>query len=188
MFWVDDSFYDSISMSLKGKCSILAAQGSVVDGSAESALQWISQIQGEWLVVFDNIDNSSPGVVAKFIPSGNSGSILINSRNRSMGRVIGFENLIEITEMEESDAITLLLRASNLSSSAEHIQAAKGIVAELGYIPLAIDQAGAYIEAGKCDINEYLRRFSMHHKTLMSDATFKGASGYDQTVCINCSK
>ena len=88
-----------------------------------------------------------------------------------MGRVIGFENLIEIKEMEESDAVALLLRVGNLSSSAEHIQAAKGIVAELGYIPLAIDQAGAYIEAGRCDINKYLRRFSLHCKTLMSDAT-----------------
>ena len=139
MFWVDASSHDSISMSLKGICSIPAAQGSVVDGPVESALQWISQIQGEWLVVFDNADNPSPGVVAKFISPGNRGSILITSRNKSMGRVIGFENLIEITEMEESDAITLLPRASNLSSSAEHIQAAKGIVAELGYIPLAID-------------------------------------------------
>ena len=165
-----------------GICNIPAAQGCVVDGSVKSALQWISQIQGEWLIVFDNADNPSPGVVAKFIPPGNRGNILITSRNKSMGRVIGFENLIEITEMEESDAITLLLRVSNLSSSAEHIQAAKGIVAKLGYIPLAIDQAGAYIEAGKCDINKYLRRFAMHSQTLMSDATFKGASGYDQTV------
>ena len=182
VFWVDASSHDSIKISLKGICSIPAAQGPVVDGSVESALQWIFQIQGEWLIVFDNADNPSPGVVAKFIPPGNRGNILITSKNKSMGRVIGFKNLIEITEMEESDAITLLLRVSNLSLSADHIQAAKGIVAELGYIPLAIDQAGAYVEAGKCDINEYLRRFSMHCQTLMSDATFKGASGYDQTV------
>ena len=169
-------------MSLKGICCIPAAQGSVMDGSAESALRWISQIQEEWLIVFDNADNPSPGVVAKFIPPGNKGNILITSRNKSMGRVIGFENSIEITEMEESDAITLLLRVSNLSLSDEHMQAAKGVVAKLGYIPLAIDQAGAYIEAGKCDINKYLTRFSLHHQTLMSDATFKGTSGYDQTV------
>ena len=182
MFWVDASSHDSISMSLKGICSIPAAQGFVVDGSVDSALQWISQIQGEWLIVFDNADNPSPGVVAKFVPPGNRGNILITSRNKSMGRVIGYKNSIEITEMEESDAITLLLRVSNLGLSSEHTQAAKGIVTELGCIPLAIDQAGAYIEAGKCDINRYLRRFSIHHQTLMSDATFKGASGYNQTV------
>ena len=169
-------------MSLKGVSSIPAAQAFGVNGSVESVLWWIAHIQKEWLIVFDNADDPSPAVVAKFIPTGNRGNILITSRNRSMGRVIGFKDLIEVTEMEESDAITLLLRVSDLDSSPEHIQTAQGIVAELGYIPLAIDQAGAYIESGKCDINKYLRRFFIHRQTLMSDATFKGASGYDQTV------
>ena len=79
-----------------------------------------------------------------------------------MGRLIAFENVIEINEMEEGDAITLFLKAGCLDASAEHLQAAKDIVASLGYMPLAIDQAGAYIEAGKCDINKYLEQFSSH--------------------------
>ena len=40
---------------------------------------------------------------------------------------------------------------------------------ELGCIPLAVDHAGAYTETGNCNINEYLRQFSMHHKTFMTD-------------------
>ena len=182
VFWVDASSFDSISMSLKGVTSIPAAQAFGVNGSVESVLQWIAHIQKEWLIVFDNTDGPSPEVVAKFIPSGNRGNILVTSRNKSMGRVTAFKSLIEITEMEESDAITLLLKGSSLCLSAEHIQAAKGIVAEPGYIPLAIDQAGAYIEAGRCNINEYLRRLFIHCQTLMSDATFKGTSGYNQTM------
>ena len=182
MFWIDASSLDSISVSLKGISRIPVAQASGVAGSVGSVLQWIFCIQEEWLIVFDNADDPSPEAVAKFIPPGIRGNILITSRNRSMGRVIGFGNLIEITEMEESDAVALLLRVSDLDPLPEHIQTAKGIVAELGYIPLAIDQAGAYIEAGKCDISRYLRRFFMHRQTLMSDATFKGASGYNQTV------
>ena len=53
---------------------------------------------------------------------------------------------------------------------------------ELYCIPLAIDHAGAYIAAGKCDIDKYLRQFSVHRQDLMSDATFKGASKYNKTV------
>ena len=159
-----------------------AAQKSGVDGSVESVLQWISFLQEEWLILFDNADNLPSKVVAKFIPSGNRGNILITSRNRSMGRTVSFENIIEINEMEELDAITLLLKAACLDPLPEHIQAAKEIVTELGCIPLAVDHAGAYIEAGRCDINNYLRQFFLHRKTLMSDATFTGASSYDQTV------
>ena len=178
VFWVDASSLENVLISLRG----IATQDSGMSDSVGSVLQWISHIQGEWLIVFDNADDISPGVVERFIPPGNRGNILITSRNRSMGRVIAFENLIEITEMEESDAITLLLRASHLDSLPEHERAAKQIVAELGCIPLAIDQAGAYIEAGKCGINKYLRQFSRHHQTLMSDTAFTGASDYNQTV------
>ena len=182
MFWVDASTLENINVSLKGISSIPAAQASCHDGSAESVLQWISFIQEEWLIVFDNADDLPPDVVAKFISPGNRGNILITSRNQSMGRLIGFENVIEINEMEEANAVTLLLKASHLDASAEHLQAAKNIVASLGCMPLAVDQAGAYIQAGNCGINEYLRQFSSHRLTLMSDATFRGASDYDRTV------
>src|SRR5271154_372001 len=166
-------------MSLQGISSIPAEQGT---GSIESTLQWISCIQGEWLIVFDNADDPHPELVAKFIPPGNRGNILITSRNSSMRRIISFENSIEIKEMEELDAISLLLKTSCLDSSAEHQQVAKKIVTELGCIPFAVNHAGAYIQAGKCDIDRYLRRLSLHRQTLMSDATFTGASHYDKTV------
>ena len=136
-----------------------AAQDSGMDGSVASALLWISRIQEEWLMVFDNADDPLPETVAKFIPPGNSGNIIITSRNRSMGS-IAFENIIEINEMEEPDAVALLLKASCLDASPEHLQAARRIVSELGRIPLAVDHAGAYIQAGKCGIDEYLRQFS----------------------------
>ena len=166
-------------MSIKGISSIPAAQASCLDGSVESVLQWVSGFQEDWLIVFDNADDLSPDEVVRFIPSGNRGNILITSRNRSMGRIISFENIIEVTEMEETDAIALLLRTSCLDTSAEHIEAAKKIVVELGYMPLAVDQAGAYIEAGKCAIDKYLAHFSLHCQTLMSDDAFRGASNYN---------
>jgi hypothetical protein len=100
-----------------------------------------------------------------------------------MGRIVRLlENSIEINEMEELDAITLLLRASCLNSSDKHIEAARKIVVELGCIPLAVDHAGVYIAAGKCNINTYLRLFSLRCQTLMTDVTIRGASNYDQTV------
>ena len=120
MFWVDASSHESITMSLKGISNMSAAQASGVDSSVESVLQWIACIQEEWLIVYDNADDLVPEVVAKFFPSGDGGNILITSRNRSMGRIISFRNMIEISEMEEPDAIALLLKASYLEQSAEH--------------------------------------------------------------------
>src|ERR1700734_1010117 len=182
VFWVDASSVESITMSLRGISSISAAQSSCLDGSVESVLQWMAVLQEEWLIVFDNADEPPVHLVERFIPPGNGGNILITSRNRSMGRITSFENIIEINEMAEADAINLLLRASCLDASAKHIEVAENIVTELGCMPLAVDQAGAYIEAGRCSIDKYLHQFSLHRQTLMSDATFKGASKYDRTV------
>ena len=157
VFWVDASSVESITASLRGISSIPAAQASCLDDSVDFVLQWMSSIQEEWLIVFDNADEPPVYVMEGFIPPGNRGNILITSRNQSMGRVISFENIIEISEIKVSDAITLLLKASHLNASAKHIEVAKNIVTELGCLPLAVDQAGAYIEAGRCSIDKYLQ-------------------------------
>ena len=108
VLWVDTSSLESILMSLRG----IAAQVSGMSGSieVESVLQWISHIQGEWLIVFDNVDSLSP--VARFIPPGNRDNILVTSRNESLERVIAFQNLIEITEMEEQDVRKITIRTT----------------------------------------------------------------------------
>ena len=123
LFWTDASSEESMETSLRHISSLPAAQHSGVDGSVESVFQWISFLQEEWLIVFDNADVPPPEVVEKFIPSGNRGNLLITSRNRSMGRIVSFENRIEIKEM----AITLLLKASCLDPLAfpEHLEVSK---------------------------------------------------------------
>ena len=52
-------------MSLRGMSSISAA--SCLDDSVESVLQWMSGIQEEWLIVFDNADDLPIYVVERFI-------------------------------------------------------------------------------------------------------------------------
>ena len=85
IFWVDASSEESMEMSLRGISSLsqAAAQNSV-----DSVLQWISFLQEEWLIVFDNADVPPPEVVEKFIPPGNRGNILITSRNRDRKSVV----------------------------------------------------------------------------------------------------
>ena len=79
VFWVDASSEESITMSLRGISSISAAQASCLDDSVESVLKWMSNIQEEWLIVFDNVDDPPVYVVERFIPPGNRGNILITS-------------------------------------------------------------------------------------------------------------
>ena len=65
MFWVDASSEESVTISLRG---IPAAQAACLDDSVESVLQWMSGIEEEWLMVFDNADSLSAYVVEKLYP------------------------------------------------------------------------------------------------------------------------
>ena len=148
-------------LSLKGILNVPGTTNSGLNEFSQSALQWMASLQEEWILVFDNAD-SAPEVVENFIPPGHRGNVLITSRNRSLGRLTQFENSLEIENMEKEDAISLLLKASGHTGQAEPNlwKMAEKIVTELCCLPLAIAQAGASIEAGLCDIHDYLFQFS----------------------------
>ena len=88
-----------------------------------------------------------------------------------------------VDEMEKGDSISLFLRAAFLDELSDELrQASQPIVTELCFLPLAVDQAGAAIASGLCDIHNYLQMYSMHHLELLDDPSFKGASKYGRAV------
>ena len=135
-------------------------------------------------MVFDNADVLSPAELEAYLPTpGKWGNILITSRNSAMQCLTLTENSLEVTEMKENDAIELLLKSSCLDTSRIDFQAdASKIVQELFCLPLAIDQAGAYIASGATTLGNYLVKYFEHQKTLLSHSEFTGASKYNRTV------
>jgi hypothetical protein len=183
VFWIDASSVGTITQALKGICNLPAAQSSGLDGSLESALHWIGSLKENYVMVFDNADVLSPAELEAYLPPGRGGNILITSRNSTMRNLTSPENSLEVTEMEENDAIELLLKASCLNPSSLEFQSeASKIVKELFCLPLAIDQAGAYIASGAATIGDYLAKYSDHRKTLLSHSEFTGASKYNRSV------
>ena len=159
------------------------SQSCGLDGSPESALWWIGSLKENYILIFDNADVLSPAALEVYFPPGMKGNILITSRNSAMMTLTSPQNSLEVTEMEERDAIGLLLKASCLESSTSAVQIqASNIVTKLFCFPLAIDQAGAYIASGATTIGDYLAKYSEHQKTLLSHSEFTGASKYNRTV------
>ena len=168
VFWIDASSIGTITQGLKGICNTPAAQSSRLDGSPESALHWIGFLKENYVLVFDNADVLSPAELEAYLPPGRGGNILITSRNSTMRSLASPENSLEIIEMEENDAIELLLKASFLDPCSMKFQnEASKIVKELCCLPLAIDQAGAYIGSGATSIGDYLEKYFEHTKTLL---------------------
>jgi hypothetical protein len=168
IFWIDASTESSIDLRLKQ----IAKAHNV---PAETALNWIAG-KDDWLLVYDNADGGYQ-VVERFLPPGKKGNILITSRNKAFGRITTSESSIEVDKMREEEAISLLQNSSMVGSEFV-VDTAKRLVAVLGFIPLAIDQAGAYVQACGFSLDDYLELYLTHRQRLMSHPSFKGASDY----------
>ena len=126
-------------------------------------------------MVFDNADGGY-NLVENHIPPGNNGNILVTSKNKMLERVTS-SNSLTIEGMKEEDAVALLLKCGQLKPASE--ESVKKIILLLDCVPLAIDQAGAYMHACQCDPDDYLQLYGKHPKDLLSNQTdFKPASGY----------
>jgi tetratricopeptide (TPR) repeat protein len=147
--------------------------------SVVSVLHWISQ-RTNWLMVYDGADGHYQ-TVGKYFPPGNEGNILITSRNVGLKRIS--LTSLKVLNMAEDEAATLLLKSARLDGMSEdNSNLVRKLASELGGIPIALDQARAYMLTTKCGIADYLELFTKHKHKLMSDPEFKGALDYDRTT------
>src|ERR1700692_1603521 len=178
ILWIDATTTDTIELALRDIATEPDARAAGVEKTAKSVIQWLSRIEHDWFIVFDNATGDNRGLV-QYLPQGDRGNILFTSRNLSLARHVSQEARIELGDMDEDDAISLLLKSSSVDAcSAKLWEAAGPIVKELCCLPLALDQAGAAIASGLCSIDDYLSRYSQHRRELLADATFEGASNY----------
>jgi tetratricopeptide (TPR) repeat protein len=126
---------------------------------AEGVLTWLRQKQS-WLLVIDNLDDIN--VAAGFLPeNGEHQHTLITTRNpNSTG--IPAEGL-EVPLLDPADSVDLLSTLSNISNSSQSTQANR-IVQELGYLPLGIEQAAAYVREVAGDFVTFLADYDKNRK------------------------
>jgi tetratricopeptide (TPR) repeat protein len=101
-----------------------------------------------WLLIYDNAE--TPEQLGPLLPPGGDGHVLVTSRYPAWGRVAE-PLLLDVLRREESVA---LLRRRTGSSE----EASVATLAEfLGDLPLALEEAAAYIEETQVGLTDYLR-------------------------------
>ena len=111
-----------------------------------------------WLLILDNIENLN--LVQQFVPDDRKGAVLLTTRRQVTEPTA---QALELELLPENDAILFLLKRTkvlaidvSLEDASEHdIGAARVVTNLLGNLPLALDQAGAYILETPCSITEY---------------------------------
>ena len=124
----------------------------------------------DWLLILDNVDD--PEMIADFLPVHSTGDVLITTRFQALGTLA---QSIEVEKMGLDEGVMFLLRRTKvlaadapLDQSTKDSQAhAIEIVTALDGLPLALDQAGAYIEETRCGLSRYLDLYGMRRKELL---------------------
>ncbi|KAG8737943.1 hypothetical protein FRC10_007523, partial [Ceratobasidium sp. 414] len=165
--WMDIIYVDATSReTLEGTLGGLALARKIGE-THESAMRWLESCCQPWLLVFDNADDPDLGL-AKLIPRGSHGSVLITTRLRTLitlGRPHGPGSSCAVGQMDAEEGLELLLRRAHMQDWAlpsEEIDAATSLVKNLGYLALAIVQAGAYILCTQISISKYRKQCLEH--------------------------
>ncbi|MFA4956509.1 MAG: FxSxx-COOH system tetratricopeptide repeat protein [Candidatus Methanoperedens sp.] len=118
--------------------------------------RWLENNSG-WLLVFDNADE--PGLLEDYIPINHKGHILLTSRAQQFDK-LGISNPVELEKMSLDEAKEFLLKRTGRSKPTEaENEAILKIAEKLDYLPLALEQAGAYIKELKSGFSNYLSSY-----------------------------
>jgi tetratricopeptide (TPR) repeat protein len=152
--------------------------------AARMTLSWLKD-QRSWLLVIDNLDDI--GIANQLLPENSPTThTLITTRDRNAAGIPA--EPFEVGVLDSTDAIQLLLNLSKISVSTDtpqHDQAAE-IVQELGYLPLAIEQAAAYIREVTHDLHLYSQQYLRNRKALQKWVP-KGNRQYTHSIATTWS-
>jgi tetratricopeptide (TPR) repeat protein len=118
--------------------------------------RWLAE-NSDWLLVVDDV--TEPTLVQAITPAFINGSVLLTSRASNF-RAIGIANPIVLDVLSNDDAVTFFFAASGRSlADPSEVAAARELVSELGCLPLALEQAAAYITDMQARFADYLTSF-----------------------------
>jgi tetratricopeptide (TPR) repeat protein len=130
---------------------------------AQRVREWF-RASGGWLLILDNVERTKD--IEEWIPEG--GHVLLTTRLLALGRIAAPLRLEKMSSEEGGNF--LLARARVADASEKEHAAARALAVEVGGLPLALDQAGAYMESRQVTATEYLAYYRREGPRLRAEA------------------
>ena len=146
----------------------------------QAVLKWLNT-KARWLLILDNVDEEGAhDAVLDLLPQLTNGHVLITSRRTTWAETT---EQIELDVLSERAAVEFLLdrTVKRRRNTATDATAAATAARLLGYLPLALEQAGAFIAKNAITFADYVQRWqSREQKVLGWNKNLLGR--YDQSV------
>ena len=133
----------------------------------DAALSWLNQHPG-WLMILDNVDSEeSASAVEDLIAQLSGGHILVTSRLSNYSNAV---TLLPVKVLSETAASEFLLRRTDGKRRRQpnDQQQAEALARELDCLPLALEQAGAYIAQRRLTLENYLQQWFQQRDKLLA--------------------
>jgi len=172
VLWVNAATRDELIISVVGLAALLnlpERQEQDQTKIVAAVNQWLITHNG-WLLIVDNADDLA--MVEDFLPRGGKGHLLLTTRAHATGALA---NDIDVEKLDTQKGMLLLLRRAKVLALDAPLDAvpvadrtaATVIVQEMDGLPLALDQAGAFIEETQCSVSDYLDRYRQRQDLLL---------------------
>ena len=174
IFWISGESNDLFQSSFSEMARQIGTFEQDFSVSLTRTLDWLRRRDGLWCLVIDNLDEIKMSPVMRKVLTGHwkhaaRGHIIITTRREVV-------EVSEETEIEEQCCIQL--RCLTEEEGIQFLQMRTGkaggedgdirkLVLELGGLPLALDQAGAYIRCLNQSIKDYVKRYQKQKLLLL---------------------
>ena len=179
VFWLAAENSESLMTSVQQIANLLqfpARESSNQSQLGEALRKWLT-VHQEWLIIADNVED--PGLLYPLLPSLGTGALLLTTRRQALGKQA---EVLVLPPMSQQEGISLLLRRSGQSRGSAFDESlppelpevapipagAAELVELLEGLPLALDQAGAYLEETGCQVSDYVQRYLHQRKQILA--------------------
>ncbi|MFJ5192459.1 tetratricopeptide repeat protein [Streptomyces sp. NPDC088394] len=157
VWWINAESPELIDAGLGALATRLCphwACGATAEERTAWAVAWLQWHPG-WLLVFDNVEH--PDRLRPYLGSLPGGHHLATSRKATGWHVIGPTLPLDLLGPAASANLLCEIAYGGRTPTSEQREEAEDLAAELGYLPLALEQAGAYLHQTGKEIAAYRR-------------------------------
>lgn len=171
VLWVRAQTQEDLITDFKTIAMLLKLQDDSLEDRAilmQTMQRWFREEAG-WLLIFDNADDFA--LVEPFIPQVRLGHVLLTTRARA---TVELAQPLELPSLTVEDGALCLLRRAGLlpwnkpleDASPTHVGAASELAQQMNGLPLALEQAGAYVNDTQCGIIRYRNLYNHYRAKL----------------------
>ncbi|KAK7181981.1 kinesin light chain [Paraphaeosphaeria sporulosa] len=196
VFWIDASDKDGLYQSYASVAQKLSI--SDWDDDQPDIKRMMQQCVAELsarqcLLIFDNAEDtvlrssSSPtaeaGDLADYLPQSTLCSIVFTTTNSDTAKTLASNNIIALRELTPDTALMVLQnRLANPLSDTRQLREAELLLRELSYLPLAVVQAAACINASGMAVQEYRAQLDEHKEAAFERISSPGSNLYGHST------